>query len=350
MIKIGIFSLLLTFIFLDCHSENWMLEQINSDLNDFKKTIISIPKLNEYFYSNLEKSSLLKIIINNNQITFEENIHFKPLYKRSLAIKKSLNRIASNKNLPNLIAIFCLNDGLDEDNSLPIFVMSKKIYQNYILIPDSEALDEKYQVLQGLDITKLSIPWSEKNSVLCWRGSTLQHPIQEPYQPMRLDNLHLFSRIKLCELSKQYPHLIDAGFTLICRPAKSIPYLQTLKIKSLTYNEMVNYKYQILIDGGVSSWSASGWRFLSGSLVFKPESYWMQWYYNDLKPYVDYIPVKDDLSDLLEKIYWAINHNYDAEQIAISGKKFALDHIIQARCDEYLYNLLIEYSKLNFKE
>lgn len=34
------------------------------------------------------------------------------------------------------------------------------------------------------------------------------------------------------------------------------------------------------------------------------DTVWYEWYYDILKPWVHYVPVKRDLSDLVEKIEW----------------------------------------------
>ena len=44
-------------------------------------------------------------------------------------------------------------------------------------------------------------------------------------------------------------------------------------------------------------------------MVFKQDSIYYEHFYSDLKPFVHYIPIKYDLSDLVEKINWAINND-----------------------------------------
>jgi spore maturation protein CgeB len=43
----------------------------------------------------------------------------------------------------------------------------------------------------------------------------------------------------------------------------------------------------------------------------------------DLKPYVHYIPVKADLSDLEEQYQWAEEHPQEAKQIAANALEYA---------------------------
>lgn len=47
------------------------------------------------------------------------------------------------------------------------------------------------------------------------------------------------------------------------------------------------------------------------SVVLKQDSIYYEHFYNELQPWKHYIPVKSNLSDLLEKLKWAKDH--DAE-------------------------------------
>ena len=57
--------------------------------------------------------------------------------------------------------------------------------------------------------------------------------------------------------------------------------------------------------------------------VASPRNY-RQWYYDDLKPWTHFVPVKADLSDLAAQIAWC-RANLDAcERIAADGQAFAM--------------------------
>jgi hypothetical protein len=56
------------------------------------------------------------------------------------------------------------------------------------------------------------------------------------------------------------------------------------------------------IDGNANSWDGLFWKLLSNSVVLKVESNNSQWYYSQLKPWHHFVPVKADLSDLVEKV------------------------------------------------
>jgi hypothetical protein len=116
----------------------------------------------------------------------------------------------------------------------------------------------------------------------------------------------------------------------------------------ISYEQQGLYKYHIMMDGNTCTYSNSGWKFFLNSLVYKPDSPRIQWYYQALTPWIHYVPVNTDLSDLVDKIVWAMDNDIAAEMIAHNAREFALTHLILDQSLLYLYFLLLEYSKLNF--
>jgi hypothetical protein len=84
-------------------------------------------------------------------------------------------------------------------------------------------------------------------------------------------------------------------------------------------------KYAIDIDGATNTWSNLIVRMLHGCCVLKVGSQfgYRQWYYDQLKPWEHFVPLKTDLSDLKEKIEWVRSHDQEASQIALHGQQFA---------------------------
>ena len=62
--------------------------------------------------------------------------------------------------------------------------------------------------------------------------------------------------------------------------------------------------------------------------MFKQESKYHEHFYGLLKPWIHYIPVQHDLSDLVERIRWAHDNDEKAQQIALAGQKFAMDNLL----------------------
>lgn len=50
------------------------------------------------------------------------------------------------------------------------------------------------------------------------------------------------------------------------------------------------------------------------SVVLKQDSIYYEHFYNELQPWKHYIPFKSDLSDLLEKLQWAKDHDEEVSK------------------------------------
>jgi hypothetical protein len=61
------------------------------------------------------------------------------------------------------------------------------------------------------------------------------------------------------------------------------------------------------------------WKFASGRLVFKQHMPAVQWFQQFVRPWVHYIPVATNMSDLEDMWRWAENHPEEAQRIAAAG-------------------------------
>lgn len=329
---------------------DWMHYQIMNDLKGLKKKPLSLKKMNDFF-NNYPHYLLIKFTIQNNEVFLEKNCSIPDDDVKIVAMNKALQQLCQTASLPNTTFLFTLHDALSKVTELevPIFVMSSiKDHEGLILTPDFEVLNERFQVLKGIDLTQHTLLWETKHSQLIWRGSTAQHGMKDPYETMREDNFHLYSRVRLCELSSIYPNLINAKFTLYGQGGQNIPYLQNFRGDFLSFEDQAKYKYHLLIDGNTTAYTNSGWKLFINSLLFKEESIHVQWYYDALIPYVHYIPIKLNLEDLPEKIIWAQEHDEIAKEIAWNALQFARTHLTLKDNLNYLHHLIHEYSKLEF--
>jgi hypothetical protein len=86
--------------------------------------------------------------------------------------------------------------------------------------------------------------------------------------------------------------------------------------------DFLKYRFQVDIDGNSSSWGFLP-KLKMGSCVLKVMSDWHQWYYHGLRPWEHYIPIKNDLSDLEERVAWCLDNDDGAREIAANGMKYA---------------------------
>ncbi len=87
---------------------------------------------------------------------------------------------------------------------------------------------------------------------------------------------------------------------------------------------MANYKYQIDFAGiGGTTWMGTITKLSMPGLLFHPDSPAKDWFHDDVKPWVHYVPVNMDLSNLQEMFQWAESHPLEAKDIATRAQAFA---------------------------
>jgi len=146
------------------------------------------------------------------------------------------------------------------------------------------------------------------------------------------NHLEQVPRLRLAALS-QSPTLsgkLDAGVTgivqagnpeLVEAEARARGLLKTMLAESYMAK---HYKLLIDIDGNSNSWAGSYWKMASGSLVLKVECDYRQWWNWRIQPWVHYVPVKCDLSDLEELITWCLDPKNDAKAIKMIENSYVV--------------------------
>jgi hypothetical protein len=110
----------------------------------------------------------------------------------------------------------------------------------------------------------------------------------------------------------------------------------------ITREEQVCYKYVLDIDGNASTYDATAWKLNSGSVIFKPESGWTQWFYDEYcAPGKYFIQIKDDFSDLAEKFAWCEAHPEECARMVrdcgvLFQRVYSLPAVIDAVSDVVL--------------
>ncbi|KAJ7629030.1 glycosyl transferase family 90-domain-containing protein [Roridomyces roridus] len=188
------------------------------------------------------------------------------------------------------------------------------------------------------------IPWADKTPKLYWRGMTSGGWIYD-------SNYHAFPRFRLISIARNHTDLLDVALSAfhesLCGEHCDMQKIKAeygVTDKSAPREELYRYRYAFDVDGN----SFSG-RYLgllrSGSLVFKSTVFTE--YFNDwLRPYEHYIPVLPDLSDLTEKVEWAIKHDAEAHAIQMAGQRFAEIVLSDAQNDCYWALVLLEWGRL----
>ncbi len=343
---------------LKTQAPQWMNKQIQDDFKSFQNNKISIQAITETFNQIKEKTYDKKgffhryRIINNKLYKYfpfnEEPSKIQNPYEKAI---KTLSKITS---LPDVDFILCDRDGIPEcflpkdfhivQNKLmqaPVLAKAKTIQtKNVILIPDHYSLSGLWKK-ESNNIINLNkqIPWHIKNTKAFWRGGSHDKEYTK-------NNYQNMPRYKICMSSKEHPDLNDSGFISTFYGQM----LDTLEkehlIKSFAdIKTHLNYKYLPVLDGIVCTYPGYLWRLLSNSLVFKQQSDEIQWFYKALAPYEHYVPIKNDMSDLIEKINWAKQNDNKCLVISHNATNFVKNNLLFEDIYLYFYKVLKNYAQ-----
>ncbi len=327
----------------------WMLEQIQEDLSPFVEAGIRIEDLDKQMQLQEDLHLGLQLVrykIANREVYVAGFPNSHPDYHaRVLPVARFLQNLASLVDLPDVEFIMTTHDALDGQQLVsPVFAFAKntKNAPKVVLMPDFEALLGYGKELGEVQRGNSAFPWENKVNKAFWRGA-MTGGIYTP------ENFLSFPRANSVYLSFQFPNLIDSRFTILCQ-CEDCPQIRSTYPNYFTdfipIYPQVAYKYQLLIDGNSCAYSRAYWQLFSNCLVLKQSSDAIQWYYRALQPYIHYIPVKTDMSDLVDVVQWAIDHDEQAEAISKEAQDFAHKNLSSIRIKQYVYHLLKEYAKL----
>lgn len=209
-------------------------------------------------------------------------------------------------NHPNLTESGVVFGRFGEDMTLPSTKVATQLLENktpflshawrspwpdsVIAVPDFHSIrtDNFIQFTQAFDEYTQLTPYSSRIPKLFWRGSATTPQWGAAVNP----------RTIMCVEAKKSPH-IDAGI------------IQTFSDEGLEFCtkegilkdfaielHWAQYRGIISIDGTLNPWGLR-WQLSTGAVVFKVDSNWTNEYVKEMVPWVHYIPLKDDFSDLV---------------------------------------------------
>lgn len=192
------------------------------------------------------------------------------------------------------------------------------------------------------DFTEIS--WSDKIETAVFRGASTGTGVDA--------NTNM--RMKAALMSQNQPKteipLLNAGISkwnLRPRKIEDCDKLRTINVAAsgiklsdfMTIGEQAKYKYILHIDGHVSAFRLS-MELATRSLILKVDSPWKTWISDKLKPYVHYVPVNWDLSNLFEIIEWCRNNDDKCKEIASNARAFYESNLSRNSILDYLQALI----------
>ncbi|KAJ7120002.1 glycosyl transferase family 90-domain-containing protein [Mycena filopes] len=185
-----------------------------------------------------------------------------------------------------------------------------------------------------------NVRWEDKKSMIYWRGHTSGGALDG-------QNYHAFPRFRVIDIGRRRPDIMDVALTGLHNCDTNLNNAG----HAICPEDEIRANYEVDTPPQPREEDGNGFsgRFIgllrSGSLVFKStivSDFFDDW----LKPYVHYIPVLPDLSDLEKKVEWAIEYDAEARQIQANGKEFATRVITDKQLDCYHLSVFLEYAEL----
>ena len=252
------------------------------------------------------------------------------------------------------------------DKYIPILSMSTSSRYADVTIPTWEDW-ARVQSKEGIYFPKtcrsydetFELNWENKKPTAVFRGGTTGCGVTIETNP-RLKAAYMSS---LGRVDEDGIPFLDAGISnwnVRPRKIKNDEFLQTIEVKNLPFElagrlspeEQSHYKYILHIEGHVEAFRLS-LELSMGSVVLIVDSQWKLWYSSMLVPYKHFVPVKSDMSDLIDQIKWCKSHDSECKEIAKNAlvffntflnKKGVLDYVqkklvnLKEEMGTYLYN------------
>uniref|UniRef100_A0A1B0CVG1 Putative o-glucosyltransferase rumi n=1 Tax=Lutzomyia longipalpis TaxID=7200 RepID=A0A1B0CVG1_LUTLO len=174
------------------------------------------------------------------------------------------------------------------------------------------------------------IPWNKKESKAFFRGSRTSS-----------------ERDPLVLLSREHPTLSDAQYTKNQAWKSPADTLNAPPAPEVSFEDHCKYKYLFNFRGVAASFRFKH-LFLCKSLVFHVGDEWKEFFYDSLKPWVHYVPVKSNptIEELKSLIEYFKQHDELAQKIAEEGYEHIWHHLRMDDVKCYWEKLLMNYGKL----
>jgi len=247
------------------------------------------------------------------------------------------------------------------------------IRRNYLLTP------YRYSPFLHDEITRFrnspdKIVWDEKIPVFLFRGMNSGNPfpsVKYPWNQSRVSRCALL--VESLKLPSELRTMVDVGFNELYPRGKLLrkkfrdkeflasscgKYLQqgstiedlqndvelalaNLK-PSLSRTRLYRYKY-LLCPEGFDCASALSWVLASNSLAIVPPFHYENVIINSqaLRPYVHFLPIREDYSDLADVMRWALAHDQECRQMVQDANKY-MQPFVNGNCMERVQRQIIE--------
>lgn len=160
----------------------------------------------------------------------------------------------------------------------------------------------------------------------------------------------LGARFAAVVFSKAHPALLNARFTDISGKDEKLCLEKHRISRNQRIDKEIYYSmYQVaLVLGGYGAAFRTARHFSTKTAVLMQEFEYEEWFKPKLVPFRHYIPLKENLSDLEEKLRWIRENPKKVKAIGEEGKVFYEKYLTFARNEEHMYELLYRLSEFDF--
>ncbi|KAI8609688.1 glycosyl transferase family 90-domain-containing protein [Chytriomyces sp. MP71] len=193
------------------------------------------------------------------------------------------------------------------------------------------------------------VSWNDKKQVLFWRGSATGGSYKDS------DLWKQYHRTRLLDWERKFAgknpgRVFDAGVedspsSELCVDVGLKGDLTGYSSKSFVpFTKTMEFRYLLVVDG--NSWPDRLQRYLASNSVVLYAGIFIDYFMWKLEPWVHYIPVSVDFSDLDKRLKWLEENEEMARQISLNAQALVwpISTIEAMQC--YLGLLLSEYSQL----
>jgi len=327
-------------------TKNSILNLNNCDFNDLTTYILIPENMDCYHISPDDRIKIYTQGINNN----------KNFYKNLTYNKEKLNDFLKNndsstwlfQHYSNLLKFIGDNNFNFEFNPFdkcestifPTFVKSRNMIlkKKSILLP----LEDLYIPSYFRNILKDDIKFNEKIKECVWRGTNSGYFFEKDgirlSRGSRNDLILKYGKndnydIGLSEIKYKYKgKLLNYNIDDYVKPKLSI-------------KEQLKYMFIISVEGNDFATNLS-WIMLSNSVPLMPVPYVDTWKMEQkLIPYIHYVPLNNDFSDLDKKMEWCLNNLNKCEEIAYMSKLYVLQFFDNEKENKIINEVINVYKK-----
>lgn len=219
----------------------------------------------------------------------------------------------------------CLTNSADgyESDELPVLTKARIIgnYNNGILI--KYEYNYHWHILHNFND---SYTWENKDNRIVWRGNSWTGHNKKYNRFTFVEKYYQHHNVGFSDTNPAYPIDCNKG--------------------PMSVEEQLKYKYLICIEGNDVATSLK-WQLLSNSVVLMSKPMIEGWLMEGLlQPYVHYIPLKEDFSDLEEILDWCSSHDDICRQIAQNSTRW-MEQFLDYDNELKLHDAIIQWYKTN---